>query len=55
LEWKSSAPGLCYVNILGKNINTIKTALLEASREVGLEINIDKTKCMVMSCHHNAG
>jgi hypothetical protein len=30
-------------------------ALLEASREVGLEINAEKTKYMVVSHHQNAG
>jgi len=29
--------------------------LLEASRDVGLEINAEKTKYMVMSCHPNSG
>jgi len=28
--------------------------LLEASREVGLVINTEKNKYMVMSCHQNA-
>jgi hypothetical protein len=29
--------------------------LLEASRDVGLEINADKIKHMIMSCHLNSG
>jgi hypothetical protein len=29
-------------------------AMLQASREVGLEVNMQKTKYMVMSCHQNA-
>jgi hypothetical protein len=42
---------------LGGNINTIKDteALLQASRQVGLEINTEKTKYMVVSCHDNVG
>jgi valyl-tRNA synthetase len=45
------------VNLLGQSINTIKEnteTLLEASGDIGLEINLEKTKYM-MSRHQNAG
>jgi hypothetical protein len=45
-------------NLLGDNTATVHKnteALLDASKEVGLEINVEKTKYMLPSCHQNAG
>jgi hypothetical protein len=45
------------LNLLWHNINTIKKsteAPTDASREVGLEINPDKSKYILMSCDQNA-
>jgi hypothetical protein len=45
-------------NLLGDNIDTIKKnmeTLIDASKEVGLEVNTEKTKYMLLSCHQNAG
>ena len=46
------------VNILGRSAHTVKEnaeALLVATKEIGLEVNADKTKYMVMSRDRNAG
>jgi hypothetical protein len=47
-----------YVNLLGDNIDTIKKnmeTLIDASKEVGLEINIEKTKYMLLSRRQDVG
>jgi hypothetical protein len=47
-----------YVNMLGGGIHTVgknREALLIASKEIGLEVNAEKTKYMTMSRDQNAG
>jgi hypothetical protein len=46
------------VNLLGDNIDTVKKnteTLIDASKEVGLEINIKKSKYMLISRQQNVG
>jgi hypothetical protein len=46
------------VNLLGDNIDAIKKnmeTLVDVSKEVGLEVNTEKTKYMLLSRHQNAG
>jgi hypothetical protein len=43
---------------LGGSVHAIKKnteALVVATKEIGLEVNAEKTKCMVMSRDQNAG
>jgi hypothetical protein len=46
------------MNTLGDNIYTIKKnreTLIGTSKEVGVEVNAEKTKYMLLSRHQNAG
>jgi hypothetical protein len=46
------------VNLIGDNIDTIKKnkeIVTDASKEVGLEINVEETKRMLLSRHQNVG
>jgi hypothetical protein len=43
------------VNIVGENIDTYRKTLLDASKEVGLEVNPEKTKYMLVSRCQKAG
>jgi sorting nexin-29 len=46
------------VNLLGDNIDAVKKnmeTLIDASKEVGLEVNTEKTKYVLLSRHQNAG
>jgi hypothetical protein len=46
------------VNPLEDNVDTMKKnteTLIDASKEAGLEINIEKTRYMLLSHHQNAG
>jgi hypothetical protein len=46
------------VNLLGDSVDTIKKntqTLIDASKEVGLEVNTEKTKCMSLPLHQKTG
>jgi hypothetical protein len=46
------------VNLLGDSVNTIKEnseTLLGFSRDIGIEINIEKTMYIIMSLYPNSG
>jgi hypothetical protein len=46
------------LNLLGDNIDTIKKntkSLIDASKEIGLDINVEKTKYMLLSRHQSVG
>jgi hypothetical protein len=46
------------VNLLGYNIDTVKKnteTLTDANKDAGLEINVEKTKYMLLSRHQNVG
>jgi hypothetical protein len=61
LELNGTHQVLVYVDdisLLGNNVNTIKgntQILLGGSKDVGLEINVEKTKYMTKSHHLNSG
>jgi hypothetical protein len=46
------------LNLLGDNLDAIKRnmeTVTDASKEVGLEINVERTKYMLLSRHQNVG
>jgi hypothetical protein len=59
VNWKTFSDSIADdVNLLGDNIDTIEKnseTLIDASKEVGIEINVEKTKYMLLSRHQNAG
>jgi hypothetical protein len=47
-----------YVNLLGDNLDTKSKnteTLIDDTKEVGLEVNTEKTKYMLLSRHQNVG
>jgi len=57
IKWYTSALVYADVNMLDRSVHTTKkntAVLVVASKEIGLEGNDDKTKCMVMSRDQNS-
>jgi hypothetical protein len=51
-------PAYADVNLLGDNIDTINKSietLVDANKEIGLQINVEKTKYIFLSHHQTAG
>jgi hypothetical protein len=45
-------------NLLRDNVDTIKKnteTLIDGSKEVGIDVNVEETKCMLMYRHQNTG
>jgi hypothetical protein len=42
------------INLLGDNIKKIQN-LMDASKEIGLEVNVERTTYIFMSHHQNGG
>jgi hypothetical protein len=59
LNWTCHLPDYADdVNLLGDNMDTVKKnteTLIDASKEVRLEINVGKTKYMLLPLHQNVG
>jgi hypothetical protein len=58
LKLNGAHPLLVYaddMNLLGDTIYKSRETLIDASKEVGLEVNTEKTKYMLLSRHKNAG
>jgi coproporphyrinogen III oxidase-like Fe-S oxidoreductase len=43
------------VNLLGDSIKKNAESLIDASKEIGIEINVEKTKYTLLSRHQNVG
>jgi hypothetical protein len=58
VSWHIRGTKYFIYGLLGDNTDTIKKnteTLIGASKEIGLEVNAEKTKYMLLSRHQNAG